>query len=55
MSMEKTYLWQVTLNGRTVLVMAADKLAATKRAAQELGVRWSLTARDMDVLRLRSA
>lgn len=53
--MEKLYLWSVTLNGRTVEVQAADKLTASQAAARKLGVRWSQTARDMDVLRLRRA
>lgn len=50
---EECYVWQVTLNEKTVEVRAADKLAATKQAAKELGVQWSKTARNMDVLRLR--
>ena len=34
---EECYVWQVTLNEKTVEVRAADKLAATKQAAKELG------------------
>lgn len=49
----EVYIWRVTLEGRHVEVKGRDKLEATQKAAKELGVRWSKTARDMDVMRLR--
>lgn len=51
--MEAWYIWKVTLGEQTVELRARDKLEATKEAAKELGVQWSKTARDMDVMRLR--
>lgn len=53
--MSELYRWQVTLGDRAVVVKAEDKLRATKRAAQELGVVWRNTARDMIVLRMGRA
>ena len=53
--MSEIYRWQVTLGDRTVVVKAEDKLRATKQAAQELGVMWRNTARDMIVLRMGRA
>lgn len=53
--MEVQYIWRVTLKERTAEVYGRDKLEATKKAAQKLGVRWSQTVRDMEVLRLRRA
>lgn len=53
--MEVRYIWRVTMNGKTVEVCGRDKLEATRQAAKALGVRWSKTARDMEVLRLRRA
>lgn len=53
--MEVQYIWRVTLGGRTTEVKGRDRLEATKQAAKELGVQWSKTARDMEVLRLRRA
>ena len=53
--MEVVYVWRVTLGDRTTEVKGADKLEATKQAAKQLGVQWSRTARDMEVLRLRRA
>lgn len=50
--MADIYRWQVVLGDRTVVVKAEDKLLATKKAAQELGVLWRNTARDMVVLRM---
>lgn len=49
------YIWRITLGAKTVEVRAEDKLRATQIAAKDLGVRWSQTARDMQVLRLRKA
>ena len=49
----EVYIWRVTLEGRHVEVKGRDKLEATQKAAKELGVRWSKTARDMDVMRMR--
>lgn len=53
--MEVQYIWRVTLKEKTVEVEGRNKLDATKSAAQKLGVRWSQTARDMDVFRMRRA
>ena len=53
--MADVYRWQVTLGDRTVVVKADNKLWATKKAAQELGVMWKHTARDMVVLRMGKA
>lgn len=53
--MEAEYIWRVTLEGKTVEVRGRDKLEATQAAAKMVGVRWSQTARDMDVMRLRRA
>lgn len=50
--MADIYRWQVVLGDRTVVVKAENKLWATKKAAQELGVKWSNAARDMVVLRM---
>ena len=50
--MADIYRWQVVLGDRTVVVKAEDKLWATKKAAQALGVLWRNTARDMVVLRM---
>ena len=52
---QQQYIWLVELNGREAEVTAQDKLSATKAAAKQLGVLWSRTARDMQVLRLRKA
>lgn len=49
----EVYIWRVTLDGKCAEVKGRDKLEATQKAAKELGVRWSKTARDMDVMRLR--
>ena len=48
----KSFRWGVTLDGRTVEVIAPDKLLATKEAARALKVLWSKTARDMVVVKL---
>ena len=53
--MEAWYIWKVVLGEQTVELRARDKLEATKEAAKKLGVRWSQTAREMDVMRLRRA
>lgn len=53
--MEAWYIWKVTLGEQTVELLARDRLEATKKAAQKLGVRWSQTVRDMEALRLRRA
>ena len=50
--MADIYRWQVVLGERTVVVKAENTLWATKKAAQELGVLWRHTARDMVVLRM---
>lgn len=51
----KLFRWGVTLNGETITVVAADKLAATKEAARQFRVLWSATARDMMVVKLGAA
>lgn len=51
----KFFRWSVTLNGQTVVVVAPDKLLATKEAARELKVMWSKTARDMEVFKIGTA
>lgn len=48
----KFFRWSVTLNGQTVVVVAPDKLLATKEAARALKVMWSKTARDMEVFKI---
>lgn len=53
--MNEMYRWQVTLGDMSCVVEAENKLWATKRAAQKLGVRWRETARDMIVLRMGRA
>lgn len=49
---EQEYIWSVRLDGRSVEVQAQDKFEATKKAAIQLGVRWSKTVRDMEIQRL---
>lgn len=53
--MEVQYIWRVTLGDRTTEVKGRDRLEATKNAARAMDVRWSKTARDMEVLRIRRA
>lgn len=53
--MADIYRWQVVLGDRTVVVQAENKLWATKKAAQALGVRWRETARDMIVHKMGRA
>ena len=53
--MEKTYRWQVTLDGQTVSVIARDKLEGTRQAAKLLGVRWSEEAKRMHCVRMSEA
>lgn len=55
LDMEVQYIWRVILGDRTTEVKGRDRLEATKNAARALDVRWSKTARDMEVLRLRRA
>ena len=40
--MANIYRWQVVLGDRTVVVKAEDKLLATKKAAQALGLTFHL-------------
>lgn len=51
----KLFRWGVTLDGKTVVVKAEDRLKATKKAAKLFGVLWSARARDMVVVKLGSA
>ena len=53
--MKQEYIWAVTLGDRRVEAVAPDKFGATKAAAKKLGVRWSMSARDMVAIRLRKA
>lgn len=53
--MASLYRWHVTLNERTAVVKAENKLWATKKAAQAMGVRWRETARDMIVHKMGRA
>ena len=50
---KQEYIWAVTLGEKRVEVAASDKFGATKAAAKKLGVRWSISARDMVAIRLR--
>lgn len=53
---EVRYIWQVSMEGRkTIQVEGRDKLEAIQAAAQEWKVRWTVLAREADVLRLRKA
>lgn len=53
MEKKDSYIWEVTLDGRKVNVIAVDKLTAAKAAARALGVPWVKTAKNMEIIRLR--
>lgn len=50
------YIWYVSCPGHgPTEVRAADHLSAVIAAAQEWGQRWTVIAKDCDVMRLRKA
>ena len=51
----KMFRWSVRLDEKTVVVVAEDKLRASKEGARALGVVWSKVAAMMEVRKLGRA
>lgn len=53
---QQDYIWYVSCPGHgPTEVRAVDKLNAVITAAREWGLRWTIIAKDCDVVRMRKA
>lgn len=51
MNRRSRYAYEVELDGRSVRVVATDRVAASHRAAYAMGVAWLESARRMEIRR----